>query len=104
VSDVPYITYAKEKYLPVFYFEGDTGPLQDAVIPVGDLEMAYLRLLYHVQGIREELINSPSAAKVVPLTSVLQASPPQPQWRSTGQRGTSCPAQQCLEALEVGPN
>ena len=76
MSDVPYITYAKEKYLPVFYFEGDTGPLQDAVIPVGDLEMAYLRLLYHVQGIREELINSPSAAKVVPLTSVLQSFPP----------------------------
>ena len=76
VSDMPYVNHAKEKHLPVIYFDGDTAPLQDVTIPIDGWEMAYLRLLYNVQGVREELAKSSLAAKVVPLTSVLQYFPP----------------------------
>ena len=77
VSDVPYINHSKEKHLPVFYFEGDTGPLQDVTIPITDgWEMAHLRLLYKVQGVQEDLVNSSLAARVAPLASVLQCFPP----------------------------
>jgi len=76
VSDVPYVNHSKEKHLPVFYFEGDTGPLQDVAILTDGWEMAHLRLLYKVQGVREELVNSSVAARVAPLTSVLQCFPP----------------------------
>ena len=75
VCDVPYVIHAKEKHLPVFYFDGDTGPLQDAAISIGGWEMTHLRVLYNVQGVREELINSPLSAKVAPLASVLQSFP-----------------------------
>jgi len=77
VSDVPYINHFKEKHLPVFYFEGDTGPLQEVAIPITDSwEMAHLKLLYKVQGVREDLVNSSLAARVAPLASVLQCFPP----------------------------
>lgn len=76
VSDMPYVNHAKEKHLPVIYFDGDTAPLQDAAIPIDGWEMAHLRLLYNVQGVREELANSSLAAKVAPLASVLQCFPP----------------------------
>ena len=73
---MPYVNHAEEKHLPVFYFEGDTGPLQEVAIPTDGWEMAHLRLLYKVQGVREELVNSSVAARVAPLTSVLQCFPP----------------------------
>ena len=76
MSDVPYVNHAKEKHLPVFYFEGDTGPLQDVTIATDDWEMAHLRLIYKVQGVREELVNSSMASRVAPLASVLQCFPP----------------------------
>ena len=57
VSDVPYVKHAKEKHLPVIYFDGDTSPLQDVAFPIDGWEMAHLRLLFNVQGVREELIN-----------------------------------------------
>jgi len=76
VSDVPYVNHSKEKHLPVFYFEGDTDPLQDVTIPTDGWEMAHLRLLYKVQGVREELVNSSKAARVAPLSYVLQCFPP----------------------------
>lgn len=76
VSDMPYVNHAKEKHLPVIYFDGDTAPLQDIAIPLDGWEMAHLRLLYNVQGVREELVNSSLAAKVAPLASVLQYFPP----------------------------
>ena len=73
---MPYVNHAKEKHLPVFYFEGDTGPLQDVTIATDDWEMAHLRLIYKVQGVREELVNSSMASRVAPLASVLQCFPP----------------------------
>ena len=76
VSDVPYINHAKEKHLPVFYFEGDTGPLQEVAIPTDGWEMAHLQLLFNVQGVREDLANSSLAARVAPLASVLKCFPP----------------------------
>ena len=76
VSDVPYVKHAKEKHLPVIYFDGDTSPLQDVAFPIDGWEMAHLRLLFNVQGVREELINSSLAARVAPLSSVLQCFPP----------------------------
>jgi len=76
VSDMPYVNHAKEKHLPMIYFDGNTGPLQDVAIPIDGWEMAHLRLLFNVQGVREELANSSFAAQVAPLSSVLQYFPP----------------------------
>ena len=74
-SDVPYVVVGGEPSLPVFYFEGDTEALAGAARVVGGWDLAYLRLLCAVQGVRLPLVRGPTPARVTSLATVLGCFP-----------------------------
>jgi hypothetical protein len=74
-SDVPYVVVGGVKHLPLFYFEGETGPAEGAAVRVRGWDLAYLRLLCGVQGVREELVHRPASARAVPLPALLAGFP-----------------------------
>lgn len=59
-SVVPYCLKDDQKYVPLFYFEGETESLRHRAIKLENWNLAYLKFCCKVQGIRNELFASDS--------------------------------------------
>lgn len=59
-SVVPYCLKDNQKFLPLFYFEGETDNLRSRSINIENWTLSYLKLCCKVQGIRNELYESDS--------------------------------------------
>lgn len=57
-SVVPFTCKNGVKYLPLFYFEGETDHLRNNSIQVDGWDLAYLKFCCKVQGIRNELFSN----------------------------------------------
>lgn len=74
-SVVPYTVYNLEKYVPLFYFEGETENLKTKADQLEGWDLAYLKFCCKVQGIRNELFASDSCA-VISLHDIKNYFPP----------------------------
>ena len=68
-SVVPYTVKASVKYVPLFYFEGETDHLKLKSEEVEGWDLAYLKFCCKVQGIRSELFAN-DTCKVVALEEI----------------------------------
>ena len=68
-SVVPYTVKNGTKYVPLFYFEGETDHLKLKSEEVEGWDLAYLKFCCKVQGIRSELFNN-EICKVVALDEI----------------------------------
>ena len=68
-SVVPYTVKNGTKYVPLFYFEGETDHLKLKSEDVEGWDLAYLKFCCKVQGIRSELFNN-EICKVVALDEI----------------------------------
>eukprot|EP00088_Acartia_fossae_P011085 TRINITY_DN1555_c0_g2_i3.p1 TRINITY_DN1555_c0_g2~~TRINITY_DN1555_c0_g2_i3.p1 ORF type:complete len:595 (-),score=198.35 TRINITY_DN1555_c0_g2_i3:782-2566(-) len=68
-SVVPYTVKKDIKYVPLFYFEGETDHLKLKSEEVEGWDLAYLKFCCKVQGIRSELFNN-DICKVVALDEI----------------------------------
>jgi len=68
-SVVPYTVKNGTKYVPLFYFEGETDHLKLKSEEVEGWDLAYLKFCCKVQGIRSELFNN-DICKVVALDEI----------------------------------
>jgi len=68
-SVVPYTLKEGTKYVPLFYFEGETDNLQLKSESVEGWDLAYLKFCCKVQGIRNELFSN-DTCKVVALDEI----------------------------------
>jgi len=59
-SVVPYCIKDSHKYVPLFYFEGETENLINQSIKLENWDLSYLKFCCKVQGIRNELFASDS--------------------------------------------
>lgn len=59
-SVVPYCTKDNQKYVPLFYFEGETDNLKHRAIKLENWNLAYLKFCCKVQGVKKELFASDS--------------------------------------------
>ncbi|KAK7601766.1 hypothetical protein V9T40_009207 [Parthenolecanium corni] len=57
-SVVPYAVKNDQKYVPLFYFEGETESLKSKAINLENWDLAYLKFCCKVQGIKNELFAS----------------------------------------------
>ncbi|KAF0750848.1 Uncharacterized protein FWK35_00029010 [Aphis craccivora] len=74
-SVVPYCLKDGHKYVPLFYFEGETENLRYHALKVENWNLAYLKFCYKVQGIRNELYSSDSCS-VISLDDIKNYFPP----------------------------
>ncbi|KAK9506277.1 hypothetical protein O3M35_008242 [Rhynocoris fuscipes] len=68
-SVVPYTTKDGDKYVPLFYFEGETESLKKKSVVLGPWDLAYLKFCCKVQGIRSELFANDSC-QVISLADI----------------------------------
>ncbi|XP_073978310.1 uncharacterized protein isoform X4 [Rhodnius prolixus] len=68
-SVVPYTTKDGDKYVPLFYFEGETEALKKKSAVLGPWDLAYLKFCCKVQGIRSELFANDSC-QVISLADI----------------------------------
>merc|ERR1719319_144744 len=68
-SVVPYVLKDTVKYVPLFYFEGETQDLKLNSDEVDGWDLAYMKFCCKVQGIRNELYNK-EKCKVVALNEI----------------------------------
>lgn len=73
-SVVPYCIKDDLKYVPLFYFEGETESLKHRAIKLENWNLAYLKFCCKVQGIRNELFAS-DACTVTSLDDIKQFFP-----------------------------
>ncbi|KAI5722252.1 hypothetical protein M8J76_005910 [Diaphorina citri] len=57
-SVIPYTVKDGERYVPIFYFEGETDKLKTKSVELTGWELAYLKFCCKVQGIKNELFNN----------------------------------------------
>ncbi|KAF5285701.1 hypothetical protein FQA39_LY16507 [Lamprigera yunnana] len=74
-SVVPYTVYSSEKYVPLFYFEGETDTLKLKADTLEGWDLSYLKFCCKVQGIRNELFCHDSCA-VISLNDIKNYFPP----------------------------
>lgn len=74
-SVVPYCIKENQKYVPLFYFEGETDNLRHRAIKLEHWHLAYLKFCCKVQGIRNELFASDSCT-VTSLDDIKNYFPP----------------------------
>jgi len=74
-SVVPYCIKDGKKYVPLFYFEGETENLTNRGIKLENWNLAYLKFCCKVQGIRNELFASDSCT-VTCLDDIKKYFPP----------------------------
>ncbi|KAK4871603.1 hypothetical protein RN001_015727 [Aquatica leii] len=74
-SVVPYTVYSGEKYVPLFYFEGETDTLKLRADTLEGWDLSYLKFCCKVQGIRNELFCHDSCA-VISLADIKNYFPP----------------------------
>lgn len=75
-SVVPYCVKDDQKYVPLFYFEGETDNLKHRAVTLENWNLAYLKFCCKVQGIRNELFASDSCA-VTSLDDIKNYFPPE---------------------------
>jgi hypothetical protein len=73
-SVVPYTVMGGPKYVPLFYFEGETDHLKLKSDTVDGWDLAYLKFCCKVQGIRNELFSG-EVCRVVALDEIKQHFP-----------------------------
>jgi len=74
-SVVPYCIEDNIKYVPLFYFEGETENLQHGAVKLENWNLAYLKFCCKVQGVRDELFAGESCT-VIPLDNIKNNFPP----------------------------
>lgn len=74
-SVVPYCIKDDQKYVPLFYFEGETENLKHRAVKLENWNLAYLKFCCKVQGIRNELFASDSCI-VTSLDDIKNYFPP----------------------------
>lgn len=74
-SVVPYTLHNNEKYVPLFYFEGETENLKQKVNKIEGWDLSYLKFCCKVQGIRNELFAQDSCS-VISLEDIRSYFPP----------------------------
>lgn len=74
-SVVPYTVYSNEKYVPLFYFEGETDNLKLKANKLEGWDLSYLKFCCKVQGIRNELFAHDSCS-VISLNDIKNYFPP----------------------------
>lgn len=74
-SVVPYTIYNHEKYVPLFYFEGETDNLKLKAEKLEGWDLSYLKFCCKVQGIRNELFAHDSCS-VISLEDIKNYFPP----------------------------
>lgn len=74
-SVVPYTVRAAQKYVPLFYFEGETDNLKLKADQLEGWDLSYLKFCCKVQGIRNELFASETCS-VISLTDIKSYFPP----------------------------
>lgn len=74
-SVVPYCLKDNQKYVPLFYFEGETENLRHRSVRLENWNLAYLKFCCKVQGIRNELFASDSCI-VTSLDDIKNYFPP----------------------------
>ncbi|KAE9522853.1 hypothetical protein AGLY_016750 [Aphis glycines] len=79
-SVMPYSLKDGHKYVPLFYFEGETENLRDSAVKLENWDLAYLKFCCRVQGVRNELYTSDSCA-VTSLDNIKNYFPPDTQFR-----------------------
>ncbi|XP_042203821.1 uncharacterized protein LOC121853626 isoform X2 [Homarus americanus] len=100
-SVVPYTVKDKEKYVPLFYFEGETDTLKLKAEKVDNWELAYLKFCCKVQGIRNELFASDTCA-VVSLEDVQQYFPKDTQFEDWWPQKTAEPMKVASHGTKPG--
>lgn len=75
-SVVPYCIKDDKKYVPLFYFEGETENLKHRAVKLENWSLAYLKFCCKVQGIRNELFASDSCI-VTSLDDIKNYFPPE---------------------------
>lgn len=74
-SVVPYTVYNEQKYVPLFYFEGETDNLKQRANKLEGWDLSYLKFCCKVQGIRNELFAHDSCS-VISLNDIKNYFPP----------------------------
>lgn len=74
-SVVPYTVYNNQKYVPLFYFEGETDNLKLKANKLEGWDLSYLKFCCKVQGIRNELFAHDSCS-VISLNDIKNYFPP----------------------------
>ncbi|XP_050497478.1 uncharacterized protein LOC114339461 isoform X2 [Diabrotica virgifera virgifera] len=74
-SVVPYTLYNELKYVPLFYFEGETDNLRQRADKLEGWDLAYLKFCCKVQGIRNELF-AHETCSVISLNDIKNYFPP----------------------------
>lgn len=74
-SVVPYTIYNDQKYVPLFYFEGETDNLKLKANKLEGWDLSYLKFCCKVQGIRNELFAHDSCS-VISLNDIKNYFPP----------------------------
>lgn len=74
-SVVPYTMYNGQKYVPLFYFEGETDNLKQRADKLEGWDLSYLKFCCKVQGIRNELFSHDSCS-VISLNDIKNYFPP----------------------------
>ncbi|XP_066155500.1 uncharacterized protein [Euwallacea fornicatus] len=74
-SVVPYTIYNDQKYVPLFYFEGETDNLKQKADKLEGWDLSYLKFCCKVQGIRNELFAHDSCS-VISLNDIKNYFPP----------------------------
>lgn len=74
-SVVPYTVYNDQKYVPLFYFEGETENLKQRANKLEGWDLSYLKFCCKVQGIRNELFAHDSCS-VISLNDIKNYFPP----------------------------
>ncbi|XP_018022967.1 uncharacterized protein LOC108678981 isoform X1 [Hyalella azteca] len=102
-SVVPYTVKEKVKYVPLFYFEGETDTLKTKAEKIDNWELAYLKFCCKVQGIRNELFASDTCA-VVSLDDVKQYFPKETQFEDWWPQKTAEPMRVVTQGAHAGSN
>lgn len=74
-SVVPYTVKDNRKFVPLFYFEGETDSLKLKAVALDGWDLAYLKFCCKVQGIRNELFASETCL-VISLADIKSYFPP----------------------------
>lgn len=74
-SVVPFTVYNEQKYVPLFYFEGETDNLKLRADKLEGWDLSYLKFCCKVQGIRNELFAHDSCS-VISLNDIKNYFPP----------------------------
>lgn len=100
-SVVPYTVKEKVKYVPLFYFEGETDTLKLKAEKIDNWELAYLKFCCKVQGIRNELFASDTCS-VVSLEDVQQYFPSNTQFEDWWPQKTAEPMKVASHGTKPG--